>query len=295
MNQNISLATSIQPPRIRVGANYKTNAVSRINLHRNTKIGFIILRHVNSSATNLYWQNCYDCIRRFYPENSILIIDDNSIQSCITSKECYKTTVIQSEFHGRGELLPYYYYIKNKLFDTAVIIHDSVFIQKYIDFQVQSVQFIWDFEHDWDQIEDETRMIRMFKDKELMDLYMNKSLWKGCFGGMSIITHDFLSMVNQRYNLSILLDAVLTRYNRCSFERVFSCICQVMNPRLNASLNARLPYAFSMNTRLHNYTTNAKQELSLLGTIHKYIPWNTKISEKNKYAHLPLLKVWTGR
>ena len=40
--------------------------------------GFIILRHVNSSITNTYWIRCYDSIRKYYPENTILIIDDNS-------------------------------------------------------------------------------------------------------------------------------------------------------------------------------------------------------------------------
>ena len=43
-----------------------------------TEIGFIILRHVNSSKTNEYWKECYRCIRYFYPSNKILIIDDNS-------------------------------------------------------------------------------------------------------------------------------------------------------------------------------------------------------------------------
>ena len=30
------------------------------------KIGFIILRNVTSFSQNLYWINCYECIRRFY-------------------------------------------------------------------------------------------------------------------------------------------------------------------------------------------------------------------------------------
>ena len=41
-------------------------------------IGFIILRHVNNEVTNQYWLHCYECIRKYYPENKIMIIDDNS-------------------------------------------------------------------------------------------------------------------------------------------------------------------------------------------------------------------------
>jgi hypothetical protein len=40
------------------------------------KIGFIILRHVNNETTNYYWQDCYNHIRKYYPENIIMIIDD---------------------------------------------------------------------------------------------------------------------------------------------------------------------------------------------------------------------------
>ena len=42
--------------------------------------------------------------------------------------------IINSEFPGRGELLPYIYFLKYKWFDNAVIIHDSVFFHKTIDF-----------------------------------------------------------------------------------------------------------------------------------------------------------------
>ena len=100
----------------------------------NLSVGFIILRHVNNTHTNQYWIYSYNCIRILYPENDILIIDDNSNYEYITNITLYKTTIINSEFPKRGELLPYYYYLNNKLFDIAVIIHDSVFITKKIDF-----------------------------------------------------------------------------------------------------------------------------------------------------------------
>jgi DNA polymerase III delta subunit len=33
---------------------------------------------------------------------------------------------------------------------------------------------LWEFEHYWDQIEDETNMIKMFNDEELLIFYENK-------------------------------------------------------------------------------------------------------------------------
>jgi hypothetical protein len=56
----------------------------------NCKIGFIILRHVNNELTNNYWIHSYDCIRKFYPENFIIIIDDNSKYEYITEKNYIK-------------------------------------------------------------------------------------------------------------------------------------------------------------------------------------------------------------
>jgi hypothetical protein len=230
------------------------------------QVGFIILRHVTNDVENKYWKHCYDCIRKYYPENQIIIIDDSSDYIKITSHTFYKTTIINSDYPKRGELLPYYYYLHNKLFDTAVILHDSVFINKLIDVNVNKYMMLWDFEHNWDQIEDETNMIKLFNDAELLSFYENKSLWKGCFGGMSIITHDYLTYINSKYDISKLLDCVLTRYNRCSFERVIACLLQ----------------------------KNEKFE-TLLGSIHDYCEWGVMFERKDNYKHLPIIKVWTGR
>jgi hypothetical protein len=229
-------------------------------------IGFIILRHVNNDITNKYWIHSYNCIRKYYKENKILIIDDNSNYNFITDEKLYNTTIINSEYIKRGELLPYYYYINNKLFDIAVIIHDSVFINSYIDFTVEKYKILWDFEHYWDQKEDETRMINIFNDLELTKFYQNKNLWTGCFGGMSIITHDYLTLINDKYNISKLLNCITNRYNRCSFERVIACLLQ-----------------------------KEGETKILLGDIHKYCPNKITFNEIDKCNHLPIIKIWTGR
>lgn len=233
-----------------------------------SEIGFIILRHVNNELTNNYWIRSYLSIRKLYPDNKILIIDDNSNYQFININEklLYKTSIIRSEFPGRAELLPYYYFLKNKLFDIAVIIHDSVFINSYIDFSVEKYKLIWCFEHGSDQIEDETNMLKLFNDDKLLEFHQNKSLWKGCFGGMSVIKYDFLETINNKYNLSLLLDKVITRYNRCSFERVIACLLQIENPMQ-----------------------------SVLGDIHQYCPWGISFKDIEKYNHLPIVKIWTGR
>ena len=75
--------------------------------------GFIITRHVNSKKTNNYWNQCIKLIRMYYPFRKIIVIDDNSNQFFISADFQYKNvSFIQSEYPGRGELLPYIYYLK---------------------------------------------------------------------------------------------------------------------------------------------------------------------------------------
>uniref|UniRef100_A0A6C0BB33 Glycosyltransferase n=1 Tax=viral metagenome TaxID=1070528 RepID=A0A6C0BB33_9ZZZZ len=238
------------------------------------EFGFIILRHVNNELTNKYWIHCYNSIRIWYKECHILIIDDNSDYNFITDIDLYKTTIINSEYPSRGELLPYYYYLHNKLFDVALILHDSVFLNNPLDFSVYGYKSVWDFDHGCDQIDDETTMIDAFDNPDLKRFYENKSLWRGCFGGMTMITHDYLSYVNSRYDISKLLPHVIGRYSRCSFERVIGCLFKKCQDSL---------------TEIH------PEKEVLLGDIHNYCKWGITFDEKDNYKDLPLNKVWTGR
>jgi hypothetical protein len=244
---------------------YKIKKKCTLKHKKKNTLGFIILRHVNSELTDKYWKLAYDSIRKFYPENKIVIIDDNS--DFVTQKKMYKTILIQSEFPKRGELLPYYYYAKHKWFDTAVILHDSVFIQEKIDFKVDKYKFIWSFDsHYCDNVKQETKLIKLFQDEDLYTFYKNTRNWDGCFGMMSIITHDFLTYINCKYNLSLLLDYIDSRKQRMCLERVIACIFQ-----------------------------KEYKMTSLLGTIHNYCPWGIKYENRENFKHLPILKVWTGR
>lgn len=235
-------------------------------------VGFIILRHVNSEKTNNYWKLSHKSIRNFFPDNHIIIIDDNSNYDYIDIKyeeELPNITIIRSKFQKRGEILPYYYYLKNHFFDTAVIIHDSVFINSKIDTFVEEYKFLWDFKHHSDQPEDEIKIISSLKNNgELLTFHNNKSLWDGCFGGMCIIKYDFLKKIDILYNLENMLPYITSRYNRMSFERVIACLL-VKNGSNNVS--------------------------SLFGNIINYCPWGISYEQYLNYNHLPAIKIWSSR
>ena len=232
-------------------------------------LGFIILRHVRDENTNGYWIKCYHSIRKYYPDNAIVIIDDNSNYVFITDEPVNNVRIVQSEYPGRGELLPYYYFAtREKWFDVACILHDSAFINEYIpDLEkVTSYKMLWEFEHHWDQIEDETRMIHTFQDDRLTNFYENKAGWTGCFGCMAVIQYDYMRHMHKTYSIEKLLNCVKTRYNRSSFERVIACLMQL----------------------------HVRNE-PLFGNIHKYCPWELRVDQIDDYSHLPIIKVWTGR
>lgn len=239
------------------------------------KIGFIILRHVNSETTNEYWKECYRCIKYFYPKNRILIIDDNSDEKYVSNLVLDNTMIIKSEYPKRGEFLPYYYFLKTKFCDTAVILHDSVFIKKYINFSVNNYKMIWDFKKesisDPESFFSQKNMLLAIGSPKLIYFYSKKDsgFWEGCFGAMCSITYDYLKSIDSEYRISSLIPHITCRKDRCAFERIIACLIQ-------------LKY----------------KEKSLLGSIYTYCKWGLTYDDylviKNK-THLPIVKVWTGR
>jgi hypothetical protein len=251
--------------------------------------GFILTRHVTSEITNKYWNQSVKLLKTFYPNKKIIIIDDNSNQHFIKSDFNYKNIeIIQSEFNGAGEMLPYYYFIKNKFFENAVILHDSVFIHKRINFEVLNgyqVLPLWFFNSDKENIGNTLRITNNLKNSFNIQqkLYLNDNLlglnhnkWNGCFGGQSFINHKFLLHLENKYNLSSIVHFIKNRADRCCFERIIGCI----------------------------FCTESQQcckKKALFGDIMKHQTWGEYTFDKylNNFQNnkLPknIIKVWTGR
>lgn len=250
--------------------------------------GFIITRHVNSEQTNKYWNNSVKLLRTLYPLQKIIIIDDNSIQKYVKSEFNYKNIqVIHSEFKGRGELLPYLYYLKTKFFENAIILHDSVFFHKRVNFEkLDGINVIplWHFNSDKENVNNTLRITRNLLNSyniqekiQLNDSFISLShlKWYGCFGVQSYINHNFLKYIESKYKITNLVPAVKCRLDRCSLERIFGCIFFTENQKI---LNKK----------------------SLLGNIMSYQKWGYSFEQYNNDIHnkkIPklIVKVWTGR
>jgi hypothetical protein len=255
-----------------------------------TNYGFILTRHVNSEKTNKYWNQCVKLIRTIYPMRKIVIIDDNSNQQYVKADFPYKNlTIIQSEYPGRGELLPYIYYLKYKWFPSAVIIHDSLFVHRRIRFDSFKIPImpLWHHIYDKENINNILRIASVLKNNNqiiekirgpsinILGLTQNEN-FNLCFGGQAFIKLNFLQHIQNKYNITNLVHVISNRTDRCSLERILGLLFCEEYPLLKKI--SSLFGDIMLQNRAFNYN---------------YDQYTSDLT-KRRVIH-PFVKVWTGR
>jgi hypothetical protein len=244
---------------------------------------FVILRNLKIVKDNDLWISSYNSIRKYYT-NPIVIIDDNSTINTVNGR-LTDTEVIKSEWKGAGEILPYYYFLKEKWADRMIFLHDSMFLNR--PFQPSElegpIRFHWHFDHA-DVRKD--RKISTFlsllpQSKEVIDEFSKSEfIWKGCFGGTCIVDLEVVEQLEEKYEFfSKLIPAIRTRNDRETFERVLGII--VYYERLTdasppSNFGSILAYPKAFESQNNNIETAAH--------IISQANYNTSI-----------LKVWRGR
>jgi hypothetical protein len=234
--------------------------------------GFVIVRHVNSKQTDYYWKECYTCIRRWYSE-PILIVDDSSDRAYLNDNMALVATqiVYDTELKGCGEFLGYYHFHRLRPFETAVILHDSVFIQKRIAFSVpKTMQFLWTIPSCYDR-ELESYYYELCHDMPTYTDFTHvygQGAYKGCFGVMSVITWDFLALLVEDGFFMTRDEIKRRRDARSALERIIGIMAFRRDPTI--------PVMFG---EIGAYTR--------LGT--------TFLEYLRDGSNLEMVKVWTGR
>lgn len=196
--------------------------------HHDKTYVFVILRNIRTIKDNELWITSYNSIRKYY-KNKIIIIDDNSTINTVNGR-LVNTEVIQSEFNGAGEMLPYYYFLQNKWADRMIFLHDSMFLHRpFNPYEVDGdIKFHWHFSKNGfdndNKLENYVSMLN--NNTELMNYIKDPShSWKGCFGTASIIDISIIEYLQSKYKLfTALTIMVRTRKDRESFERLFGNI-----------------------------------------------------------------------
>ena len=243
-------------------------------IHNEKTYVFVILRNIQQASDNELWLSCYHSIRQFYT-NQIIIIDDNSAINTFNGK-LVNTEIIQSEYNGAGEILPYVYFQKNQWADTMIFLHDSMTLHRAFteDELDHEVVFHWHFiETSQDMIKKTIALLNILHVSPEIIEYAASGKWKGCFGGTMIIDAGVIDMLEEKYNISTLTTYIRTRTQRQLVERLIGILLSY-EKKVSSNFGdiLKFPYAFEPH-KLQITTHNISQ-----------MNYNTAI-----------IKLWRGR
>lgn len=260
----------------------KPSPLATLLVHNDKSYVFVILRNIQSAKDNDLWISSYNSIRKFYT-NPIVIIDDNSTINTVNGR-LTDTEVIKSEWKGAGEILPYYYFLKEKWADRMIFLHDSMFLNR--PFQPSelegSIQFHWHFDHT--DVRNDRKISTFLSllppSKDILAEFSKPEfIWKGCFGGTSMVDLEVVEQLEEKYEFfSKLVTTIRTRNDRETFERVLGIMVYYENLMVGSPSNfgSILAYPKAFESQNNNIETAAH--------IVSQANYNTSI-----------LKVWRGR
>lgn len=245
-----------------------------------TTFGFIILRHARNEIDNLLGKRCFESIRKHYPTNTIVIIDDHSLLHDVSYIDEH-TTVEYSELHpGVGELLPWYYFYKKKYFDVACILHDSMGISENIDIIQNKNKFLWQFEGDHMLgNHGEFEIVKYLRGGNMnwYGMVSESKKWKGCFGVCGIFEWDVLVHLQIIFGIfdEHFVSKIRTRTDRMALERIFGWCCYILG--YNTSILNDIHYYPNAFYETRNEVALEKMNHDILNKIY------------------PIIKIWRGR
>lgn len=191
---------------------------------------FVIGRYIGDKKHENLCNEAYKSVRKFYDNETIVIVDDNSALKDPFESSYRNVTFYTNEFPKSGELGLYYYFHKyceeNNENHTAVIMHDSMILRRELNVPACDLKFLWFFPNkiydDKDKIMD---LFQCLDNKEALIKTYGTPFWLGCFGVSSIIKYSFLKKIMNKYSFFNLFQVVKDRDHRCALERVFAVIC----------------------------------------------------------------------
>ena len=243
-------------------------------IHNEKSYVFVILRNIQKTSDNDLWLSAYQSIRQYYT-NQIIIIDDNSSLNTFNGK-LVNTEIIQSEYNGAGEILPYHYFLKEKWADTMIFLHDSMVIHRlFTDDELDhEVVIHWHFnEKDKAIVKKSVALLSYLTKSKEIEEYIVNGEWVGVFGGASIIDLSVVEMLEEKYKITNLVNFIRTRKQRQLVERVLGMILSY-EKNVTSNFGDILKYP-------KNFETN-----NLQISIHN-------ISQAN--YNTAIIKLWRGR
>jgi len=231
-------------------------------------LSIFVTAHITHEAHYYALYLCITNIRNHYENNRIFIINDKSTYPINVDnfKNKELITIIDSEFKGAGESLFLYYYHKmENPSKKALYIHDSMFlispIPKEILDNLSDIKFLLSFDKKF-KIKEQEDFISKLNEGSLIN---ENQKWLGCFGGACIMTHDYLTKLQNKYNIISIVPSITCRNEREIYERILGSV---------------VSYDLSKNP---NYDMN---EIAIYGDLYEYM--DVKYP-RGKYHHFNYL------
>lgn len=220
----------------------------------NSTFGFIVSSCIIGIDHLLALKKCIESIRKNHDNTIVLVVSYSStikdFQPYLTN---YKNIIVETyEENTPGDMKVYDFFLKNKYFDKAIFLHDSMSINEpFTDINtISDVKYLWHFTNHrvhWEIIEEEQTEIAIknniknhddlikyllntyaeaeFRDYAIEYLY-KKDNWVGCFGNLTIMDYSFLVKMNNKTNIVYILNNMTSGRFRRASESIFSLACQ---------------------------------------------------------------------
>jgi len=242
------------------------------------EVGFIVPRCVRKAQQNILYKDCYEAIRRYHPDLKIIFIDDNSDKEILEDHPMTNVEVIQSEYPGAGEYLPYWYMLKRKPFKKAIFIQDSMILNESVRYDdVNDYMFLYEIGNVTGYAEDTRNLLQQTKVPEELEALFDSGKWSGCWGSMMVITAEFIDRLEEKVGISAWVSSVRGRPMRIGLESAIGVACAFVEPKEKVSL---FGHVYEMNVM--KYPGNEKRTLDM------YLADKTGIQDS-------IIKVWNGR
>lgn len=198
-----------------------------------SNFGFYILRTVLTMEQNEYWIHCYNCIRFYHPTSPIIIINNQCIPNLVSSLpiEDENISVIEPEYSCCGPIMPYFYFYKNRPFDIAVFLQDTMFLQTKLELnQFRGMKFLWkDNDHQNEIDPFHQRLILLLRNHvPIWNLSCRPDNWTNCFSGMTICHWDAINQLQNAFHIFSISHAITVLEDQKAWNRVFSMCCHVL-------------------------------------------------------------------
>ena len=193
---------------------------------------FVILRCVRKEKFSELWINCYNSIRKFHPNNKIVIIDNNSNYKYIKNIQLENVELIQHNKQKCGEILPFYYFLKKKWSKYIIYFQDSMYLNRPLcadKLNVENFKFFWHF---YQGVHDNKKVIthqinQLTNNEELHKLLKDRKNWFGSFGLSCTMSLQFLEFIEKKHNFTNLVNYTNCREDRKGLERVLGLLCSL--------------------------------------------------------------------